>query len=248
MKKAANVRTVDLNAAMGVIPKHWLETYWQFYQIERMGADTLSDHGGPFGFDIHAALLVDHLIRAHHCDAILETGSHFGDTTHYLARRYPKLPVISCELDPTYAESAISRLRDSSNVTVEMMDSRAMLTRWTGQFQRPFVFLDAHWLDDWPLKEELEIVRAGVVCIDDFNVGLDDFAFDAYKGVECGPALLLPFRDRVPHYYVPEPNADYPFPCLQPVRRGGKAFIELGLSKSAMEGHVWFQKRENSPA
>jgi hypothetical protein len=139
-------------------------------------------------------------------------------------------------------------MRDLTNATVEPMDSRAMLARWVGQFRRPFVFLDAHWLDDWPLKEELEIVRSGVLCIDDFNVGLDGFAFDHYQGIECGPALLLPFRDRVPHYYIPEPNALYPFPCLQPARRGGKAFIELGLSKQAMDGHVWFQKRENTLA
>jgi hypothetical protein len=228
--------------------KHWSATYYCFYQVERWGIETLSDHGGPFGFDIHAALLVDYLIRAHRCDAILETGSHLGDTTVYLSKRYPHLPVVSCDINSTYAETAAGRLRDLPNATVEAADSRSMLGRWIGKFQRPFVFLDAHWLDDWPLKQELEMLRSGVICIDDFNVGKPGFAFDHYHGIECGPALLLPFGNRVPHYYVPQPTAHYPYPCLQPVRRGGKAFIELELSISAMEGHAWFERRENAQA
>lgn len=72
--------------------------YRAFYRQPRCGANTLSDGGGPSGFDIQAALMVDHLIRAHGCDAILETGSHRGDTTAYLADVYSSLPIFTCDV------------------------------------------------------------------------------------------------------------------------------------------------------
>jgi hypothetical protein len=62
-----------------------------FYRTGRAGACRLSDGGGPFGFDIAVALLADELISGYGCDAVAETGCFLGDTTDYLARRYPAL-------------------------------------------------------------------------------------------------------------------------------------------------------------
>jgi hypothetical protein len=52
-----------------------------FYRTGRAGAQRLSDGGGPFGFDIAVALMVDELIREYDCDAVAETGCFAGDTT-----------------------------------------------------------------------------------------------------------------------------------------------------------------------
>jgi hypothetical protein len=41
----------------------------------------LSDRGVPFGFDIHAALAIQSLIKRYRCDAIIETGCNRGDTS-----------------------------------------------------------------------------------------------------------------------------------------------------------------------
>ncbi len=67
-----------------------------FYRTWRAGACRLSDGGGPFGFDIAVALLADELVAGYRCEAIAETGCFLGDTTAYLARRYPHLPVYAC--------------------------------------------------------------------------------------------------------------------------------------------------------
>lgn len=91
-----------------------------FYRTERVGAVRLSDGGGPFGFDVTAALIVDDLLTGYSGDAIVETGCFLGDTTSYLARRYPDLPVYSCDNDARHVSFARHRLRAASNVTVAL--------------------------------------------------------------------------------------------------------------------------------
>lgn len=81
-----------------------------FYRTARAGASRLSDGGGPFGFDIAVALLADEVIAAYGCDAIAETGCFFGDTTDHLARRYPELPLYTCDIEPVFASFTAHRL------------------------------------------------------------------------------------------------------------------------------------------
>ena len=94
-----------------------------FYRTGRAGAGRLSDGGGPFGFDIAVALLADELISGYGCDAIAETGCFLGDTTGYLARRYPGLPVYTCDIEPGFCAFTARRLADCANVTVSREDS-----------------------------------------------------------------------------------------------------------------------------
>ncbi|MCU1447952.1 MAG: hypothetical protein JWP02_122, partial [Acidimicrobiales bacterium] len=96
-----------------------------FYRVPRAGAERLSDGGGPFGFDITVALLVDDLITRCGCDALVETGCHLGDTTAYLATAYPQLPVLSCDIDPRSAAFTAQRVSKHSNITVTCQDSPA---------------------------------------------------------------------------------------------------------------------------
>lgn len=53
-----------------------------------------------------------------------------------------------------------------------------------------FFYLDAHWKDDLPLREELEIIFSHwarpIVMIDDFQVPDSDYSFDDY-----GPGKTL---------------------------------------------------------
>ena len=105
------------------------QTVSVFYRIERAGAYRLSDGGGPFGFDIAVALLADELIGSYECDAIAETGCFLGDTAAYLARRYPDLPVYTCDIDPGYSAFTARRLAGCPNITVSCEDSPGMLAR-----------------------------------------------------------------------------------------------------------------------
>lgn len=215
-----------------------------FYRTARMGCIGLSDAGGPFGFDICVAVQVHNLVLAYGCDALVETGCYLGDTTDYLSAAYPDLPVVSCDVVPEYARFTEHRLRDRHNVKVECRDSAEVVAAATRDFERPFLYLDAHWYGRWPLLDEIRAARRGVVCIDDFDVGHPRFAYDSYDGVECGPRLLGLVRERVPRYYVGDPAASYPFPCLQVGRRSGQCFFPVELSREPFELSPFFLARE----
>lgn len=198
-----------------------------FYRVGRAGAARLSDGGGPFGFDIAVALLVDELIRSYGCDAIAETGCFLGDTTLYLARRYPDLPVYACDIDPGPATFTAMRLTDCRNATVTCEDSPRMLARVTANHVRPLAFLDAHWGADWPLIAELDIMASatGIAVIHDFDIGHARFSYDFYDGIPCGPLILSRMASPPTWYYVLDPSATLPAPCLQTGRRAGVGAI-----------------------
>ena len=207
-----------------------------FYRTGRAGAQRLSDGGGPFGFDIAVALMVDELIRKYGCDAIAETGCFTGDTTFYLARRYPSLPVYSCDIDWGCAAFTTRRLAGCSNAEVTREDSPGMLARVASRHVRPLAFLDAHWGEHWPLIAELGVVMAaaGIAVIHDFDIGHDRFSYDTYDGLPCGPLLLSRLAAPPAWYYTLDPSAALPVPCLQTGRRAGVAVVlgtDLGASK-----------------
>lgn len=207
-----------------------------FYRTGRAGAQRLSDGGGPFGFDIAVALVVDELIRKYGCDAIAETGCFAGDTTFYLARRYPSLPVYSCDIDWDCAAFTARRLADCSNAEITREDSPDMLARVASHHVRPLAFLDAHWGEPWPLIAELGVVMAaaGIAVIHDFDIGHDRFSYDAYDGVPCGPLLLSRMAAPPLWYYTLDPSAALPVPCLQTGRRAGVGVVlgrDLGASQ-----------------
>ena len=224
------------------------DVYHWFYRVERHGAAGLSDGGGPFGFDIIAALQADHLIERYGCDAIVETGCHRGDTTAYLAQRYSGLPVLTCDIDAERAGATAQRLAGHANVSVRHADSPDVVREAAGRFKRPFYYLDAHGGEDWPLAREIEAIGRGVVCIDDFDIGHPLYHYDTYGGVRCGPDILVPFRRRVPFYYIVNLAGHYPFPCLQMGRRAGRCFFAVDLEEDHFAGCDYFVRRETPGA
>jgi hypothetical protein len=204
-----------------------------FYRTGRAGVVRLSDGGGPFGFDIAVALLVDEIIRGYRCVAFAETGCFAGDTTSYLARRYPGLPVYACDIDPGSAAFTARRLMKHTNAVVTCEDAPLMLARVGAAHARPLAYLDAHWGDRWPLADELNTLTAagGIAVIHDFDIGHDRFGYDTYDGIACGPALLARMPNPPDRYYVLDPSARLPVPCLQTGRRAGVGVViprELG--------------------
>ncbi|MGK5557967.1 hypothetical protein ACSNOI_40815 [Actinomadura kijaniata] len=220
-------------------------TYEAFYKVPRAGQERLSDGGGPFGFDIHLALIVDELIRLYGCDALAETGCFYGDTTVYLAARYPQLPVWTCDVIAEHVMVTRHRLTGTPNASIRHCDSPELVADVLAQYQRPLLFLDAHWGPAWPLRRELQAVLAetGIVVIHDFDVGHPRFAYDTYQGIVCGPHLLAMLSDPPEQYFVPAVDADWPLPCQQTGRRAGTGIVLSGLDPAPLVGHPYLQCR-----
>ncbi|MFC4727902.1 hypothetical protein [Coralloluteibacterium thermophilus] len=217
--------------------------YRHFYRTLRLGAAELSDGGGPFGFDVTTALEFDYLIERYDCDVIIETGSNVGDTTEYLARAYPNRTIITCDVVDRYVDLVRRRVGFMPNTIVEKMDSPDLIRKYAPRFRRPLFYLDAHWYDAWPLERELALINVGVVCVDDFDIGHPRFGFDSYNGIKCDGALLGRFAEKIPVHYTNNPEAEYELPCLQPGRRGGKAYFQIGMGIDYLQCHRYFRQR-----
>jgi hypothetical protein len=130
--------------------------------------------------------------------AIVETGTFRGETTHFMHQK-SGLPLYTAELHPRFYAYARMRLRKDNDVVVYNSDSRQFLRRLITENiihdDNVFIYLDAHWGEDLPLLEEIEIIfqelPGAVVMIDDFQVPWDDkYTYDDY-GV--GKALTMEY-------------------------------------------------------
>ena len=130
--------------------------------------------------------------------AIVETGTLHGTTTAHF-RRTTALPIHSFEADPRAYGFAAEHLRGLPNLHLHLGDSRTGLRHLaTARVLPPgrvFFYLDAHWLEELPLAEELALAFRywpdAVVMIDDFAVPDDPgYGFDDYGP---GSALTLDY-------------------------------------------------------
>jgi len=144
------------------------------------------------------------IIQSLDINEILETGTWVGSTTGYLALT-SKLPVYTCESNPRFYALSKMRLAKIEGIEFFLGDSRAFLRN---RAKTPsiehfvFIYLDAHWYEDCPLKEELEIIASNwksfVIMVDDFQVPsdpgylYDNYAKDYGRGVALNLKLIQP--------------------------------------------------------
>jgi hypothetical protein len=102
-----------------------------------------------------------------------------------------------------------------ANAQVECADSPSLVAEVCARHDRPLFFLDAHWVQQWPLGRELAAITTGIAVIHDFDTGHPRFAFDTYNGTRCGPAVLAAMPSPPSLYFIPDPEAAWPLPCLQ---------------------------------
>jgi predicted O-methyltransferase YrrM len=131
---------------------------------------------------------------------VIETGTFIGRTTGYFAKYLPNAVIKTCELSPQYHQLAKKRLINFNNIEFVCSDSRKFLSNLS-KIEKldnntiSFIYLDAHWHSDLPLKEELEILsqirRNAIIMIDDFQVlGDSGYNYDDY-----GTGKKLAFAD-----------------------------------------------------
>ncbi len=135
----------------------------------------------------HRKAIFKDVIRSTNFDAIVETGTWLGDTTGFMRENSGK-PVYSCELNPRFFALAKLRLAALDQVHLELKDSRRFLESLRNSAvasQSVFFYLDAHWYDDLPLADEMDLIgscwKNYVILIDDFRVPDDaGYGFDNY--------------------------------------------------------------------
>ena len=197
--------------------------------------------GGPFGYNIHYALEIDYIITNYKCDAIIETGTNSGDTTEYFANQYPNLPIITCEIEENYFNTAKNRLNKYSNVFLFKESSEQVVKKFQNTFKLPFYFLDAHWYDYWPIIDEINNINKGIISIDDFDIGVEGYNFDQYKNQKCDLSIIPKKSIKFP-IYSNNPNfLSYKYPLIPSIYNAGRAFFGKNIKKDLFKFNKMFK-------
>jgi hypothetical protein len=168
----------------------------------------------PWGFAMNGQTsrleAVRQIIYAAEIARIIETGTFRGTTAEWFAQF--GLPVETVETDERFFAFSKARLSKFSHVAIHLDSSVSFLTRRLAGARmndRVLFYLDAHWENSLPLRDELQIIFAhhanSVIVIDDFNVRDDDgYHYDNY-----GPDRALTL-DYIENSNLPAHSAFYP--------------------------------------
>ncbi len=112
----------------------------------------------------------------------VETGTYFGETSFFFSGLFDK--VFTCDVTD-YPRRIEFYCRP--NLTYETKTSpRFLLDHLNETRLHSFFFLDAHWFDYWPIRDELKIIFDScadpVIIVDDFD-GKQGLGYDTYAGV-----------------------------------------------------------------
>jgi hypothetical protein len=157
---------------------------------------------GPFNGQRRRQAAVAAIFTAVPFKTVIETGTYRALTTMHL-RKTSTARIATIEVNPKYFAYSKRRLRRFADVHQYLGHSPDVLERLRNdaewQPEPVFFYLDAHWLNDLPLLDELHVIRAGwrdfAALIDDFRVDGDDgYFFDDYGD---GKMLALPMLTAV---------------------------------------------------
>jgi hypothetical protein len=165
----------------------------------------------PWGFAMNGQTsrleAVRQIIYASGITRIVETGTFRGTTTEWFAQF--GLPVETVEADERFFSFSKARLSKFRNVELYLDSSVSFLAdrvKNANISDRVLFYLDAHWENNLPLRDELQIIFANhvnaVILIDDFNV-LDDVGYN-YDNYGPDRALTLDYiaRSNLPAHYA----------------------------------------------
>jgi len=168
-----------------------------------------SSWGGPLNGQRERQQIVRDLAKAIPIEHVVETGTFRGTSTEFFSAVFGA-PIDTVEGNARFYAYSVLRLCHLDNVNVVLGDSRAFLrmldSGGTGGDKHAFIYLDAHWEEDLPLREELEIISSGwnraVVMVDDFEVpGDPGYKYDDYGPGKRLTTEYLPSMDGWSLYY-----------------------------------------------
>jgi hypothetical protein len=183
---------------------------------------------GPFNGQEFRQKIFMELVGKLGFSMIVETGTFRAVTTQYMHMK-SGLPVYTAEVDPRIFGYARTRLRKDHGVVLFNKDSRDFLRQLIDdqllEHKEVFFYLDAHWGEDLPLLEEIQIifenVPGAVVMVDDFKVpGDDQYGYDDYG---AGKSLSLE--------YLAPAIGKYELSAFFPAQRAG---METGVRRGCV--------------
>jgi len=153
-------------------------------------------------------------VQAIGATSIVETGTFMGYSTSFMAEKFPHIPIHTCEINKRNFIISRNNLKKYKNVTVHLGESPKILERLIKSKSlgdRPLFFLDAHWLDNWPLEDEMRIITnslsKAIIMIDDFKVpDRPEFIYDKYGKKECSIELIGPHMFKKNSYKILLPD------------------------------------------
>ena len=127
----------------------------------------------------------------HKINKFIETGTSDGYSTYLLQPYFKQIDTI--EIVPETYELARQTLKQYPNIRQHLGNSPEVLDKIITPGQSDFIiFLDAHWDEYWPIKDELKVLAKNEVTvpiiIHDFfvpdfkNPYVAKYSYDAYKG------------------------------------------------------------------
>lgn len=181
--------------------------------------------------------LFDDLLAAYSPDLIFEAGTFVGRTTQYFSdSASDETKIVSCDTQDVFIGRAALRLQNRG-IDFRNQGSEDLLPELGAAYpsKRCFFYLDAHWDEHLPLREEIEAIHgfdSAIVAIDDFRVeGQPGFGYDDYSGRGSG-ALTLEWlgADRLKPFKIW-------FPSYTPEEDGGgkRGLVVLTLGSRADE-------------
>ncbi|CCB89207.1 class I SAM-dependent methyltransferase [Simkania negevensis] len=158
---------------------------------------------------------IEYLVKEFGIEIVVETGTYRGFTTAFFSTISKEVHTIEV-VEEIYEETK-GALKGRSNITFHLGSSDLVLKDLLPSLKsKPVLFyLDAHWYDKWPLRQELEEISKThkdhcVIVIDDFKVpGRKDIPYDKYKKNECSidyiyENLQKVFSDYAIHFVIPK--------------------------------------------
>jgi len=145
----------------------------------------------PFNGQIRRAETIHAISRSFKPTVCIETGTYFGTSTPHLASMVTG-KTYTIEINDRNYERAVDRFRKNfdmfdivcikGNSVIEM---KKVLESLDPRTEKLLAYLDAHWLDDVPTKQELQLLcdwgGLWVGIVDDFHVPKHaGYLFDSY--------------------------------------------------------------------
>lgn len=158
----------------------------------------------------------------------VETGTCLGYTTAFLASHYEKVHTVEI-MDKYYDIAYENRLKGFDNCVMHKGSSAEKLFDMLDQMgDDTFIFLDAHWGNHCPLKDELKaIARRGikpVIAIHDFFVpNHPELGYDSINGQAFNYEWLKPEFDAI----YGEGNYEYYFNSESVGAKRGIIYLHL---------------------